>query len=1133
VDTDDWLNEFESLPADARERIGQACARFEAALGRGEPARAEDYLGTPGPGEAVLLRELLLIECEVRLRRGIPVTGAELTARFPGCAHLVAGLPALAARHATAPAGGLLLPDGSPAVVGYYRLVRELGRGGFGIVFLTVDARTDTEVAVKIPHPTVLLTPGLRECFVREARAVAALDHPHIVRVVDSGDVGLVCYLATEYVPGPSLARWLAERADPVPPRVAAELLRVLAGAVQHAHDRGILHRDLKPANVLLAGGDPRAPRLTDFGLARLADAPDLSQSGLAVGTPAYMAPEQAAGRRRDVSPRTDVYALGAILYELITCEPPFAGRTLDVLRRVTSDDPVRPSARSPDVPPELEAVCLKCLEKSPARRYATAAELADDLVRFLAGRPTRARLPGTCRRVARWCRRHPLRATAAGFSTLTAVVVVVVVATAGARLAEKNRELSAALVEIDGKNRELAAEAQDRAERAKGLRRRAYADDIRRAEVLLARNDLAGFRRVMDRCRPEPGEEELRGFEWHYLDGLAGPAPHRVLTHTAKAVYGLALRPDGRVLATAGQDGAVRLLDPETGRDVGPPLAHPHEVNQVAYSADGSRLATACDDGAVRIWSPAGGPPVVLGRHEKKALAVAFAPDGGRVASGGQDNCLRIWDLRNGVPGGPIVVRSDGHVQTVAWSPDGQRLVTGEGESPTGTVKVRDASGRVLAALPIKRAVHNLAVGVGGTRIITSDGDGGVTVWDHRPGPASDGWSPSIRLGDTGDDRICDLALNHDGSRVVLARETAVEVWRLDPPRREAMFRGHEGRVWAACFAPGQADVISAGADRTVRRWDLAADAARRTPLSIAGRAYGLAFDDSGSRLAVRARGSEWLKVWRLDAHGSEIQVWVGIPATVGPPGFDRSGRLFTIGMDGTLCRWEPEHNAVPAGIATLAGLPTGPAGQRWSPDQSALGPGGRPVAYDGAAIRLWDQETGRLLRSVPCRQTVACLGFGSGYHLAAGCTDRKVRIWDTREDEFGRTIDCDPDRPVVVAVGGEADWLACGSSGAIRLWSLVDGAERPRLVGHRGPVRALAFTPDGRTLASCGADGTFRLWHVETGTEMLTFAETGRDCRALAFSPDGRLLATASWYGSESEVVLRVGGPGSPARP
>lgn len=320
--------------------------------------------------------------------------------------------------------------------IGRFQLRRELGRGGFGVVLLAYDPHLRRDVALKVPRGDVLVTPELRERFQREARAAAGLDHPNIVPVFDAGEVGPVCYIASLYCPGVTLAQWLREHKDPVSFAVAAELVAALADGVQHAHDRGVVHRDLKPANVLLSGvknqesgvsgqesdastvvmltadSCPLTPKITDFGLAKLLDAAGdgPTRTGAVLGTPSYMAPEQAGGKADGAGPACDVYALGAILYECLTGRPPFVGESdLDTLQQVRASEPVPPRRLRPKTPRDLETVCLKSLEKDPAKRYASAGELAADLQRFVAGEPVRARPVGAAGRLWRRCRRRPL----------------------------------------------------------------------------------------------------------------------------------------------------------------------------------------------------------------------------------------------------------------------------------------------------------------------------------------------------------------------------------------------------------------------------------------------------------------------------------------------------------------------------------------------------------------------------------------------------------------------------------------------------------------------------------------------------------------------------------------------------
>ncbi|HMO14714.1 MAG TPA: protein kinase [Pirellulaceae bacterium] len=316
----------------------------------------------------------------------------------------------------------------TPQSIGRFEIVRELGRGGFGMVFLANDPRLQRPVALKIPRLDALLTGQLTERFLREAKAAALLSHPHIVTVFDTGFIGPAIFVASQFVPGRNLAQWLADETNILSPRESARTVAALASAMQHAHSRGVIHRDLKPANIQVEESDQMkgslsdCVKITDFGLARMmSSAEKLTASHAAMGTPAYMAPEQARGEAAQSSPATDIYGLGAILYELLTRKPPHMKGTLAAtLRSVELDDPIPPRRLNRSVPRDLEAICLKCLEKQPSRRYASAFALETDLRRFLANEPVEARAISGARRLERWCRRQP------AFAAMTAVAVAI-----------------------------------------------------------------------------------------------------------------------------------------------------------------------------------------------------------------------------------------------------------------------------------------------------------------------------------------------------------------------------------------------------------------------------------------------------------------------------------------------------------------------------------------------------------------------------------------------------------------------------------------------------------------------------------------------------------------------------------
>lgn len=328
--------------------------------------------------------------------------------------------------------------DESKREIGRFRIISELGRGGFGVVLLAEDPIIGRLVALKVPRPEVLITREFRERFQREARAQSLLNHPHIVPVLEAGEVGALSYVATAYFDSVNLREWLRTRTTAIPPRQAAAIARQLATALQHAHERGVLHRDLKPSNVLIEQISARnddalgvVARLIDFGLAKVQSvADDLTGSRCQLGTPHYMAPEQAEGDSQRIGVATDVYGLGVLLFEMLCGRAPFAAQAdVQVLRQIVEDDVPRPRRFRRAIPRDLEAICLKCLEKVPERRYRTATELADDLTRYLERLPIRARRVSSAGRLARWARRRPLPASLSGALVLLGVIASLLVA--------------------------------------------------------------------------------------------------------------------------------------------------------------------------------------------------------------------------------------------------------------------------------------------------------------------------------------------------------------------------------------------------------------------------------------------------------------------------------------------------------------------------------------------------------------------------------------------------------------------------------------------------------------------------------------------------------------------------------
>lgn len=480
------------------------------------------------------------------------------------------------------------LPVAIPAL-GRFQIVRELGRGGLGMVYLAFDPQLGRHVALKIPRPEALASPDLRRRFVREGKAAARLSHPHLVTVHEAGEVGPICYIAAEFCSGPTLAEWLRVRREPVSAEAAARITMNLALAVQHAHGRGVLHRDIKPSNVMMASAEPSrvsfdapielCPKLTDFGMAKLMEgSEDETRTGVLIGTAAYMAPEQAQGDGDEIDARADIYPLGAILYELLTLRRARGGKTeLEALRGVLFEEPAPPRKWRSDIPLDLEAITMKCLAKRPADRYATAQQLAEDLGHFLAGEPTVARPLSGIAKAGKWARRRPTFVSLLVAVAISLVALICVIVGYNGRLRDE-------LLRTDEAQRQTQRQVE-------AGRRLLYSADVRLADEALKTNHVVQALDLLNRHLPTPGQEDLREFAGHYLNERCQPETLTLEGHE-KPVMAVAFSPDGKMLATGSEDGTARLWDAATGKSLHVLTADNVEVDCVAFSPDGLWLA-------------------------------------------------------------------------------------------------------------------------------------------------------------------------------------------------------------------------------------------------------------------------------------------------------------------------------------------------------------------------------------------------------------------------------------------------------------------------------------------------------------------------------------------------------------
>lgn len=1060
----------------------------------------------------------LLLDWEESVEAGIPLTVDELCRTCPELAEdlrrEINGLRAV--DRFMYPRTAIGMSTSLFPVVPGYDLLEEIGRGGMGVVYKARQQSLGRFVAIKALAGNRWGQPEYVSRLRQEAKALSVLNHPHIVQVIDVVETLTAVSLVLEYIDGENLARRL--NGKPVSPHEAAMFALTLARTLTAVHQQGLLHRDIKPANILIdKSGEIK---IADFGLAKEeGSSSSLTLTGDVLGSPSYMAPEQADGRIADIDFRTDIYAIGITLYEMLIGRPPFVGSstiaTLDLVRKGES---VAPRLLNPTIPRDLETICLKCLEKEPDRRFATASELAAELQRFLQGEPIRSRPIGLTARVWRWGQRRPALASLIGTSVLASLVILTLLASNYQNLAAYNHDLTQLnekLRESAKKARELQGIALERERQANdGL----YVADIGRAAAAWRHDDTRELVNLIDRHLPRPGEPDRRGFEWHFLRRQA-LLTHKVLLETSEPLYFLRYSSDDRWIAAAGKDATVRLFDPDSGVLWKEFVTGQIEVNGVAFSPDRTEMATAGDDGTIRIWNlESGRERIAIKAHPYKAFQVHYSPDGTKIYLCGTDPIIRSVDSRTGHE----IDRFEGHihdVQSIFLSDDGQVLISCSSDN---TFRRWDLNtGQTTAQFRTSNDVGTAAILPDPNLILIGNDDGLLQTFNVAEGRAV---AATSHL-----DKINSVAVHPNGF-FVAAGDGSGQI-RLQKISRTGKFldetyqpwQAHTGAVHSLVWSKDGNRLFSAGDDGRVLSWKLSSvnPTGPKSFVIPAGDEVSLLGNSELLMTSARTTTPVILWNWKTQeqvARGQELKTRTSVVsfdgqyfATCCP---EQCLELFRFPTDRhcpldskLLASWKPQGSLASASISNDSQFI---AISRWLPL-----PGGESEDHTIWTLDLPGFEHPRQI-PIPFAKKVR---FAPDSRRLGIIARSGLVIWDIIHEKILWEVQ----QPGLNHVEFNQDGSLVATdlvNRTVTVRNAYDGTLLWQLSTHRAPIRSIAFSPDGRSLATAAGDGAVKIWHLGTGQEMMEFQNPGVEILKVAFASDSRYLICQARTTSENTI-------------
>jgi WD40 repeat protein/predicted Ser/Thr protein kinase len=963
--------------------------------------------------------------------------------------------------------------------LGDYNLLEEIARGGMGVVYKAHQVSLNRVVAVKVILSGAFASEQFKQRFQMEARAAANLRHPNIVPVHETGEQDGFHYFSMDYIEGQSLAELVREK--PLPARRAARYVKIIAEAIAYAHQKGIFHRDLKPSNVLIDSSDQ--PQLTDFGLAKITNAQsELTVTGQMLGSPNYLPPEQAIGSWEKVGAQSDVYSLGAILYHLIAGRPPFLAQTLqDTLAHVVNKEPVSPHLLNPTIPPDLNTICLKCMEKEPSRRYQSAQALADELDRFLADKPILARPTSRPEKLWRWCRREPLTA-----ALVTAASLALALGIAGILWQWRRAEEKSAVARAYNYISDMSVAFRD--------------PEIEPAQVY----------DILQKHIPRRGETDLRGFEWRYLWGMLRGNYASTLPEHKQVVGAMSFSAKGRLLATYAWNDTLRVWDVHSRHN---PLTITNATALGAFRGKGEIFVAATHDGSIKLFQTYTGK--ILKSVAGVGEIVAFSADGSTAVGIDLHDTLTIWDIpsftarlriTNAIPR-----RSDYNwAAALAISPAGNFLASVQ--SPAAShehaiaLRLWDLrTGAELPPLPDSRQVRSVLFSPDEKTLAAGAGDGTITLWNLAAGGIKNFQAHTLP--------VISLAFSPDGQSLASgSSDQAIKRWSVSTGEPLAgKFHGQVGDVWSLAWSPDGKTLASGSRNTTIKFWDA-------NPPDIPDHAERLLAEDWGnftfcpdSKLMAAGCQGNVVKIWDVNTFAL-VATLRGASYAVA---FSPDGAFLLTSTAEEIPQWWDVHAKTSRPNPRYEGsVRSRVLSVDISPDRQVAA-----LGHKDGAIELIEIASGHSTSWQGHSAKILSIAWSpDGTKLITGSSDRSVAMWDVATHK--KIASSGEHRGGVCAVAfshsGKLFASGCGAN-TIKFWKTANVMDKSlgSLSSHESAIRTLAFSPDEKTLASGSEDNTVKLWNVAYQTEIGGF-KCDSHVRLVAFSPDGNNLAIVTDHGT-----------------